>query len=301
MFTQELGLESSVSIVAKTKALRLAELAYKVVLKSSLLQRLVYGLVRFVSPTRICIENVFIYLNKNDAVLNSLLLLGLFEIPETIIFKKLLQPGMTFLDVGANVGYFSAIASSLVGPKGTIIALEPEPKNHALLRETTLANPGPTYYLLQVAASAKKGTSTFHVSSSNCGDNRLADGTVVSDEQEWSSITVDCDTLDNLFQEKNLPLPDLIKIDVQGFEADVIAGCANILKTKQSIALMIEFWPEGLRLAGKSPLEFLRTIREQGFYMQHINLKGQLVELSDDEELIRTYQGKAYTNLFCTR
>lgn len=301
MFTQELGLESSVILVVKAKALRLAELAYTIVLKSSLLQRFVYGLVRFVSPSRIRIENVFIYLNKNDAVLNSLLLLGLFEIPETIIFKKLLQPGMTFLDVGANVGYFSAIASSLVGPKGAIIALEPEPKNHALLRRTTLANPGPTYHLLQVAASAKKGTSTFHVSSSNCGDNRLADGTVISDEQEWSSITVDCDTLDNLFQEKNLPLPDLIKIDVQGFEADVIAGCVNILKTKQSIALMIEFWPEGLRLAGKSPLEFLRTIREQGFYMQHINLKGQLVELSDDEELIRTYQGKAYTNLFCTR
>jgi FkbM family methyltransferase len=301
MPTTELNLTDSLSIAVRTKALRLAECSYKLVLRSGLLQKLVYSGIRLLSPSRLSIENISLHLNKNDAVLNALLLLGLFEVPETIIFKKLLQPGMTFLDVGANIGYFSALASSFVGEKGTVIALEPEPKNQALLQKTSLSNPGPKYHLFQLAASSKSGSSTFYVSSSNCGDNRLADSAQQDDNDEWNSITVACVTLDELFIEKDLPLPDVIKIDVQGFEADVIAGCMDILKRKKAITLMIEFWPEGLRAAGKDPLELLRTLRDHEFLISYINLKGQLIELSADEELVKTYHGKAYTNLFCTR
>jgi FkbM family methyltransferase len=301
MPTTELNLTDSLSIAVRTKALRLAECSYKLILRSGLLQKLVHSGIRLLSPSRLSIENISLHLNKNDAVLNALLLLGLFEVPETIIFKKLLQPGMTFLDVGANIGYFSALASSFVGEKGTVIALEPEPKNQALLQKTSLSNPGPKYHLFQLAASSKSGSSTFYVSSSNCGDNRLADSAQQDDNDEWNSMTVACVTLDELFIEKDLPLPDVIKIDVQGFEADVIAGCIDILQRKKAITLMIEFWPEGLRAAGKDPMEFLRTLRDHEFLISYINLKGQLIELSADEELVKTYHGKAYTNLFCTR
>lgn len=301
MLTNELSIRNSFGITIRTKALRLAEFFYSLILRSPLIENITYGIIKLLSPHRLSIENGYIYLNRNDAVLNILLLLGLFEVPETIIFKKLLKPGMTFLDVGANIGYFSAIASSLVGQKGTIIALEPEPKNQALLAKTTQANPGPLYHLFQLAASARSGYSTFHVSSSNCGDNRLADHHHVDNPKKWDSITVRCVTLDSLFHEMNLPLPDLIKIDVQGFEADVIEGCMDILKKKPLITLMIEFWPEGLRAAGADPLEFLNKLNKLGFSISYINLKGKVVELYDNQFLIRTYQGKAYTNIFCSR
>lgn len=64
---------------------------------------------------------------------------------------------------------------------------------------------------------------------------------------------------------------------------------------------MIEFWPEGLRAAGADPLEFLNKLNKLGFSISYINLKGKVVELYDNQFLIRTYQGKAYTNIFCSR
>jgi FkbM family methyltransferase len=257
--------------------------------------------VKFVSPSTLTVENVTLYLNRNDAVLNALLLLGLFEVMETILFKRLLKPGMVFLDVGANIGYYSALASSLVGKEGTVISLEPEINNFALLQKTLNANQGPDYRLFNIAAASEDATAQFYVSEENCGDNRLAGNVRPQGGLEWRTVTVSCRRIDDLIRENNLPLPDLIKVDVQGFEAEVLKGCRELFEKKARFVMMIEFWPEGLKAAGSDPISFLREIRQLGFGVQYITLKGKIENLDDDQKLVDVFTGRAYTNLFCSR
>lgn len=291
-------------LILQTKALRFAELIYNIILQNSVLRSLVHGVVRFVSPKKIRVESITLFLNKNDAVLNALLLLGLFEKAETTLFKKLLRPGMTFLDVGANIGYYSALAASLVGSGGTVIAMEPEPKNHALLLETTRANPGPKYHVYMTAASSTNRTSTFYVSRENCGDNRLMGDHQSEEVTTWSTISVPCERIDTLLHQEKLPFPDVIKIDVQGFEADVIKGCDSLFAQKEHLSMMIEFWPDGLRSAGSDPLEFLLCLKNHGFHIQYVDLEGNLQDLGNKShmnQVVGIYTGKAFTNLFCTK
>lgn len=295
------SLRRSLAVAIRTRCLRFAEWAYGIILGNRLLRRTVHHAVKCVSPRTFTVENVTLYLNRNDAVLNALLLLGLFEIPETILFKKILKRGMVFLDVGANIGYYSALAGYLVGKEGTVISIEPEEKNFVLLQKTVQANPGAHYHLFKIAAAAEEATSEFFVSEENCGDNRLAGNERPDDAQEWKTVMVPCTSVDKLIRDHHLPLPDVIKVDVQGFEAEVIKGCKELLQRKKTLVLMIEFWPDGLRSAGTDPIAFLKEIRQLGFEIQYITLKGDLSFLDDDLGLVGLYTGKAYTNLFCFR
>ena len=94
---------------------------------------------------------------------------GMWEPAETALIRSQLKPGDTFIDVGANFGYYTVLASKLVGPTGRVIAFEPDPRSFQLLERNVARNGCTNVVLEQKALADKPGTLTLHVSDSNRG------------------------------------------------------------------------------------------------------------------------------------
>lgn len=157
--------------------------------------------------------------------------------PHVSAYVATLRPGDYFVDVGSNVGYFTLMAAARVGQGGAVIALEPEPRNLVRLRRNIALNPGVPITLLPIAAAAVSGTATLHIHPHNEGGHSLsgASRNVVSstDAAIPHTITVEAHPLDV----RVLPLlpPDrhiLVKIDVEGFELEVLRGMVATLTTR---------------------------------------------------------------------
>jgi FkbM family methyltransferase len=129
------------------------------------------------------------------------------------LLKAVLREGSTFVDVGANVGFFTRMASHLVGPAGAVMAIEPSPTALRLLRLNTrdLEN----VRVLAQGLGARTGVTTFYV-------RKRGDTSSFDHDPKAKPVSVEVSTLDAIT--KVCSKVDLIKIDVEGYERDVIAG-----------------------------------------------------------------------------
>jgi FkbM family methyltransferase len=140
---------------------------------------------------------------------------GLFEPEVQKLTAQLLVPGSVMWDVGAHIGFLTAIASRAVGPTGKVVAFEPLPQNAARLRQTVAMNGLTNVTLREVAVSSSVGVSTFYLhSSSSMGGLAFAHGA--------PQINVQATTLDAELDPSRPPA--LVKIDVEGFQDQVISG-----------------------------------------------------------------------------
>jgi FkbM family methyltransferase len=136
--------------------------------------------------------------------------------------RRCLRPGATFWDVGAHIGFFSLIASRLVGPDGQVHAFEPLPANVTRLRESLALNASAGNVTLHPwAIAATPGQAPLQQSQSS----------LMGTLRETASVgttLVTCVTLDAMAE--TLGRPDLIKIDVEGTEDEVLAGGRQLLE-----------------------------------------------------------------------
>lgn len=143
---------------------------------------------------------------------------GTYEREQTALFEQLLRPGATVLDVGANVGYYTLLASVLVGDAGRVHAFEPEPRNAGFLRDHVRINRRGNVTVQQAAVSDRAGTARFDFGSGS-GTGHLADA---------GAIEVRTLRLDDHCAEHGLA-PSAIKIDVEGAEMSVLQGARETL------------------------------------------------------------------------
>ena len=248
--------------------------------------------IRQLLPAQVNFGEAVVVLNPDDPVVSGALHFGVYEKAETKFFQTACREGMTFLDVGANIGYYTALAARAVGPNGKIIALEPDPESFKYLEQTIAANEVGNVKAFQCAAADREAKMTLHISKDNRGDNRLYEP-----DPKWPKVTVSARPADELLKEAGVSQVDFIKIDVQGFESSVIAGLKNTLDQSENLILIAEFWPQGLRDAGSDPKKFLQQLRAHGLQLHELNSKGGLAELTDDDDLIARHPGRRYTNL----
>ena len=130
-----------------------------------------------------------------------------------------LRPGGVFVDVGANVGFFSLLAARHLGARGTIVAFEAHPRVAATLRRN-LARNSVRADVRAVAVGAVDGRTTLHVAAHPGGSTIAADAAT----DEVSRVAVDVVTLDRLVEAGSIPVPDVVKIDVEGAEDAVLDG-----------------------------------------------------------------------------
>lgn len=150
------------------------------------------------------------------------------------VARKLVKPTMKVWDVGANVGLFSLAAAHLVGPSGFVLAIEPDPWLGSLLIRSsqTPARGAAPIQVLVAPVSDHRGITILHIAKRGRASNFIGTGRQESDGERYS-IPVSTVTLDSLLE--SFPVPDLVKIDIEGMEYLALKGASELLKHRPII------------------------------------------------------------------
>jgi FkbM family methyltransferase len=193
--------------------------------------------------------------DREDYVSREIGAHGTWEPLETEIVRRLLAHYGLFVDLGANIGWYSTIAKRVMPDGSEIIAFEPEPGNFSVLQRNTALEPGVKLRLEQAAVADVQGHLLLHLSESNQGDHRIH-----SSEPGRQQVEVKVVTLDGYFSGRDLP-PMLLKCDTQGSEPKIVRGADKTIAANLSSSTFIfEFWPFGMVGAGENIEEFVRRL-----------------------------------------
>ena len=172
----------------------------------------------------------------------------------------LLRPGAAFLDVGANVGYYTLLAAGRVGPRGQVHAVECSAKNLAVLSENVRNNNLHNVKIHPFAASSQRGLLTLSVSPVGLSTFR-PNSRWLKVEGLGEQVTVPCVPLDEIVR----GTVDVAKIDAEGAELEVLQGMSRILAENEYISIVVEWAPPMLAEANKDPMALPRYLQAAGF------------------------------------
>ena len=145
--------------------------------------------------------------------------------------KKALQPGMVYVDVGANIGSHAINAARIVGEEGRVFAFEADPETHRVLERNIELNQISNVILKQTCVSDSLGTVTFYKHKDSAKSS-------IVDRGEKTSVTLPADQLDNLVPAE--ARIDIVKIDVEGAEINVLRGAQKIFTERPPSTVIIE-------------------------------------------------------------
>jgi len=157
--------------------------------------------------------------------------LGCYEAANQAICVRLVRRGMTVYDLGAHVGFYTLLFSRLVGPAGVVHAFEPVPRNISYLKRHQRLNRAMNVRAQECAVTRLTGTAAFD-SSSGVSTGRVVPCT----GPEMSRVPAE--SLDDFIYARGHESPDLIKMDVEGGEADVLAGMSRLLAERPPVLLV---------------------------------------------------------------
>jgi FkbM family methyltransferase len=168
------------------------------------------------------LPGVAVWLDPNQRI-ERLMWAGAYERDLIGLFKKILKPGMTVLDVGANIGYFSAIAAGLVEGEGSVHAFEPVPECFARLQRNLADFRWSHVYPCAVADAT--GTAAIHFHENELGWGSLLGGISLTHAGDVQVIA-----LDDWILRENIRAVHFTKIDAEGGEYRVLQGAAHLLR-----------------------------------------------------------------------
>ena len=194
--------------------------------------------------------------------------LGSYEQPQTSRILSHLRPGMTFVDVGANVGYYSAMASSIVGASGRVIAYDPNPYSFDRLSRWIQANKAKNITPVCVALGGEEGSLTTHFAEADNHTASLVPELLPSETREKTVVTVK--TLDSEADRLGIRHIDVMKIDVDGFESEVFKGSAKLFEEGRIGAILCEFNVHWLGEVGSSSEQLEKFFVSRGFVQRDV-------------------------------
>lgn len=202
------------AFVYRLHALRIAAVIFRGVSEPSMVKRPFFGRSLFLDVSRSKVQQL-------------LWLRGERYFEEKVLLRQLVRPGMTLVDVGANIGGYALMLAAYLKGKGAIICLEPDPTNLIEIQANVAGNHlGPRITILPVAAGSAEGVISFEP-----GLNAHA--------AENGSMRVEVRRLDSL----NLTQVDFMKIDVEGYEGSVLDGAQALIERCQP-TLFLELHPQ---------------------------------------------------------
>ncbi len=192
---------------------------------------------------------------------------GTYENETVVTMKKFLNRGDTFVDVGANIGYLSAIAMGLVGKNGCVHSFEPVPKYFHRLRNIATTNKEYRICINNAALGDRQGTAKISVTSiPNIGWNTMVSG-FMSNETIKETIEVPVYRLDSYLREKAIDKISLIKIDTEGFEFPVLKGLSNYFEnTNHRPVIICEIAPAACSVQGYTLAQVSEYMKKYGYH-----------------------------------
>lgn len=282
----------------------LAEFIYTKVLKPKPLRALTNAILLRIIPENVRLGPATLHLDLDDPVLSGALTLRVFERSELFFFQKHCRGDMTFVDIGANVGLYTALAMHQLDPSGRIVTFEPYPQSFKFLQKNIDTNQSsaracPRVDAFNLAAAAERGQQELRLNPENHADNRLYQGTYQGKVENWTSLPVEGRPVDDVLAELEIEEVNFVKIDIQGYEQKAISGFQKTLARSKNVYLMSEFWPKGLMEAGGSPREYLQMLVSLGFTLFELKEKprGKVTPLENWDRLFERLPGRKYTNL----
>jgi FkbM family methyltransferase len=202
------------------------------------------------------------YLDTSD-YLQRQMYAGSFERLETRIVRKALRPGMTFVDVGANVGYYTALAAHLVGPTGTVFAFEPSDYAHPRLAKMVETSRLKSVRIIKCGLADAAGERFLYgaVDEEPC---ELHTATMVPSDNPQRAL-VPIETLDNVAEQLNIMHIDLMKIDVDGLEPLVLKGASNLIASGRISNILMESDENSFNAMGTCGIEIIDYLKASGF------------------------------------
>jgi FkbM family methyltransferase len=216
------------------------------------------------------------------------------ERAELGLFRRHLRPGMTVVDMGANVGFYTAQLSRRVGPTGKVYAFEPDPFCAGLLRERCRRMRLTNVVVENVALGAREGEATLFCSNRDRAENcthALAAGVPVE------TIRVPVQSFDAYCRDHGIDRIDAVKMDVEGDEVSALRGMRDILTRTPPAWMFIEFSPRQLSASGASPEEFWEVLAESGYRPYSIGHHGELRPIPDTSAFTEL-QATSFTNIW---
>jgi len=198
--------------------------------------------------------------NTEDLIQRHLYFFGNWEPNISAWIASRLQPGDCFVDIGANIGHYSLLASNLVGDEGRVVAIEAAQWIHALLDKHVSLNRRRNIRTVQVAAAAQSGTLRLYPGKAG----NIGKTTTVG--HGGDSVEVKALPLSEILHEDELARMRIIKIDVEGAELQVVRGMAQLLeRTRNDLEIVMEVTPEPDAAGVTAHEEIFDTMRRHGF------------------------------------
>jgi len=205
-------------------------------------------------------------LNPDDNMLSAALWRdAVWEEKQTELLLAQLEPGDTFVDVGANLGYYTVLAAKKVGATGRVFAFEPDPESFALLKRNVARNGLDQVVLENKAAGATHGTLRLFLSTANRGDHRVYDP-----GGGRTSVEVEVVALDAYLAAAGGNV-DFAKIDTRGAECAVLEGMKTTIATQPQLALSLAYYPRFVEAMGYTPSVCFGALADQGFKLEWID------------------------------
>jgi FkbM family methyltransferase len=212
----------------------------------SMIRRLPFGRVSVFNMYALLAGSVFGYsvgwtwfgcsfkCDYRDLVQNRILFFGVWEPNVTEVIRRSLREGDVFVDVGANIGYDSLMASSLVGTGGRVVSIEASPKTFALLQDNVETNKLRNVRLVNIAASDREGS----VELFSGFENNIGSASVIKQQGRTLEAIVQALPLDRILTPKEICSVRMVKIDIEGAELPVVSR----------IFQAIELWPSEMEI-----------------------------------------------------
>ena len=181
---------------------------------------------------------------------------GCYESELVDLLRQMLDPAMTFVDVGAQVGYFSMTAAALVGPAGAVHSFEPDPDCFSMLQRNARAYPWVRVHNSAVADFV--GETSFYRSPKR-GESGW--GAMFDEDGDRPKISVKVRTLDNWVATERIGRIDVVKIDVEGAECRVLDGARGVIARTRPM-MWVEANAVCLSRDGKSVSSLLQLLAE---------------------------------------
>jgi FkbM family methyltransferase len=231
------------------------------------------GLARALRPTvPLWVEvepHVHMRLDPTDFLDHTVLATGAWEPDTSRGLLKQVPAGGVFVDVGAHVGYYSLKAAPLVGPRGRVLAIEPNPETVRRLRANLRESKASVVLVEPVACSDSEDVLTLYAAPhSNTSASSLSQANVALQGPVAATFRVRTRRLDDIVRESGVTRVDVIKIDVEGAELMVLKGAADTLDRYHPV-VEVEVIEDQLKNMGASSAEIVAFFRAHGYAPRH--------------------------------